>query len=156
MFILKCEAFDDEASVRYSNKCCVGCHENNALIPVTPYAIDATLQNHRLDWEIGIQAMVCCGRFEFVRSLSREWWVKKGESIGLWTREQVERLMHRGSWHPTYDDSRVGRSELAIARAVGVSAGAIKKVKTGAGKCPACGTKWSGEVCDNCGYGAGI
>jgi hypothetical protein len=156
VYILKCEAFDDELSARYSNTCCKdGCHGTNTLIPVTPYALDATAENRRLDWELGIQGLVCCGRYEFVRSLSREWWVEKGLSVNLWSRLEADRLMHKGSWHKSYD-SGSGRTDVGVARSVGVSVEAIKKVKTSAGKCPACGSKWNKEVCDNCGHGGGM
>jgi hypothetical protein len=150
MYILKCEAFDSESSVRHNNRCCVGdCHVENRLIPVTPYAIDATLENRRLDWEMGIQAQVCCGRYEFVRSLSREWWANKGQSCGLWSREQVDKLMHKGSWHSTLERSP-GRSGSGYSGTVGVSAAKSRK---GSNKCPGCSSTWNGEVCDNCGYG---
>lgn len=154
MYILKCEAFDGEMGVRYANHCCKGdCHERGEFINVTPYAIDATPENRRLDWEIGIQGMVCCGRYEYVRSLSREWWVKKGQEVGLWSEERASALMHKGSWHKTYERRT---SSIVLAGSGASVSGASRKIATGAGKCPGCGAKWSGDVCDNCGHGAGI
>lgn len=155
MYILKCEAFNEEQSVRHANRCCVGdCHEANSLIPVTPFRIDATLENRRLDWEIGIQARVCCGRYEFVRSLSREWWVRKGQAVGLWDETKARTLMHGGSWHRTYERGS-GRDGTGDSRNVGVSVKASAR-RVQSGKCPACGQKWMGEVCENCGHGASI
>lgn len=154
MHILKCEAFNDALAGRYLNQCCSGdCHTTGNLIPVTPYALDATPENKRLDWDLGIQAMVCCGRFEFVRSLSREWWVNKGIEVGLWSEGKARALMHRGSWHKSYEQRT---STVVLAGSGAPSKGASRKVASGPGKCPACGSKWSGEVCDNCGHGAGI
>lgn len=154
MYILKCEAFDGEPGLLRPNRCCVGgCHEVLEFIRVTPYAIDATPENKRLDWELGIQAFVCCGRYEFVRALSREWWVKKGVEVGLWDEAKAKSLMHKGSWHKTYEQRS---SAVNVAGSGASGKGAARKVASGPGKCPACGSKWSGDVCDNCGHGAGI
>lgn len=153
MYILKCEAFDGEIAGTKRNSCCQGdCHPDN-LINVTPYAIDATPENKRLDWELGIQGLVCCGRYEFVRSLSREWWIEKGREIGLWDLATAERLMRKGSWHKSYEQRS---SSVNVAGSRTSSARGAGKIATGAGRCPGCGLKWSGDVCDNCGYGAGI
>ena len=145
VFILNCDAFDSEISLLKSNKCCAdGCHATREFIAVTPYAIDATPENKRLDWELGIQAFVCCGRFNFVRSLSREWWVKKGVEAGLWKQEDVNRLMHKGSWHPTFD--RPSNVSPAGSRAVSKT-----PAKRSVSKCPDCGSSWDQVICNSCG-----
>lgn len=159
MYILKCEAFDNEVSSRHANKCCVGdCHDSGGLIPVVPHALDATLENRRLDWEMGIQAMVCCGRYEFVRSLSREWWAKRGQEVGLWTEDTARKLMHQGSYHRTFERRSVSGSGYGSEGSRNVSPrGNMGSSKvSGKGKCPGCGGKWSGDVCENCGYGMSI
>lgn len=145
MFILNCDAFDAEISLLKSNKCCAdGCHSTREFIAVTPYAIDATLENRRLDWDLGIQAFVCCGRFNFVRSLSREWWVKKGVEIGLWPESKVRELMHKGSWHPSLDGPR-----LVVSNGSTNPKSKSKAVRVA--KCPTCGSSWDQVVCNSCG-----
>lgn len=129
MHILTCKDFDDESTARFSNKCCDGdCHPNGALINVTPYAEDADLMNRRLDWSLGIQARVCCGRYEFVRSFSREWWINRLRKFG------VEVPTNRP------------KIQVTSNRSQGPS-----KVKTKI-KCPDCGSEWNEVICDGCGY----
>jgi len=140
MYILKCDAFDGELSSRYSNKCCEGdCHSlGGSLINVTPWAADATLENRKIDWTLGIQGYVCCGRYEFVRSLSREWWIRKLGQVDNWSVEQVRAKLTQGSWHRTFDEPK------SKPRLISMPKSSIK--------CPQCGSKWNEVACDGCGY----
>jgi hypothetical protein len=143
MYILKCEAFDDERSARYSNVCCKGdCHETKTFINVTPYTADSTLENRKVDWSLGIQGYVCCGRYEFVRSLSREWWVRRLAVIDNWSEEKVRTYLTQGSWHRVYDRGTTtgGRPAQSKARQTKVQ------------HCPQCGSNWNEVACDDCGY----
>jgi len=140
VYILKCNSFDNEVSARYSNKCCNGkCHQDNELINVTPYAADATLPNRNLDWSLGIQGLVCCGRYEFVRSLSREWWIRKLAAIENWSLEEVRIKLSQGSWHKTFDKPR----SVVVVK---------PKVKVTSVNCPQCGARWNEQVCEDCGW----
>lgn len=141
MYILKCDAFDTEHSARFSNKCCQGdCHLKNTLINVTPYADDATLINKAIDWTLGIQGLVCCGRYEFVRSLSREWWIRKLAIIDNWSEDKIKQYLTQGSWHKTFDEPKKTnrRTEVVVKKTIN--------------KCPQCGSKWNEVACDDCGY----
>ena len=141
MYILGCTAFDEEKSARHENKCCVGdCHETKQLINVTPYASDATLENRTIDWTLGIQGLVCCGRYEFVRSLSREWWVRKLAVIDNWNEDKVRAALKYGSWHRVYNDTKYAQKSTIQS-----------KTKRNI-NCPNCGSKWNEVACDDCGF----
>jgi hypothetical protein len=142
MYILNCQAFDAERSARYKNECCQGdCHETKAFINVTPYADDATLENRKIDWTLGIQGYVCCGRYEFVRSLSREWWVRALAKIDNWSEDKVRQYLTQGSWHKVYD-VKTRRTEVVVK----------SKRSAREASCPQCGSKWNEVACDDCGY----
>jgi hypothetical protein len=142
MYILNCEAFDTERSARHANACCKGdCHETKSFINVTPYAADATLENRKLDWSLGIQGYVCCGRYEFVRSLSREWWVRKLGEVNGWSEEVVKSYLTQGSWHRVYDKT-VSRDTKQTP----------VKTQVKAPSCPQCGARWNEVACDDCGF----
>jgi len=144
MYILRCQAFDDERSARHSNKCCQGdCHDSTAsLINVTPYADDATLENRKIDWTLGIQGLVCCGRYEFVRSLSREWWIRKLAIIDNWSEDKVRALLTQGSWHKTFDEPKKTNRRTEV----------VVQKRSKANNCPQCGSTWNEVACDDCGY----
>jgi hypothetical protein len=74
---LTCEDFDSEIGVRYSNKCSEGCAEGMKMF-FTPSLRGST-----------IHANVCAGRIEFVKMLSREWWVRKAAPILGWDEQQI-------------------------------------------------------------------
>jgi hypothetical protein len=143
MYILNCAAFDNEPTARFSNKCCQGdCHDTKAFINVTPYAADATLENRKIDWTLGIQGYVCCGRYEFVRSLSREWWIRKLAIIDNWSKDKIKQYLTQGSWHKTFDEPKsTNRSKVQI-----------KNKLARVASCPQCGSKWNEVACDDCGY----
>jgi len=135
MYILKCNAFD-------GGKCCSGCHETNELINVTPHAPDSTLERKSLDWSMGIQGLVCCGKYEFVRSLSREHWIARIAAIENWSEQQIREYMTQGSWHKLFDrPKQVTKVEVKIKP---------KIYKTT--KCPNCNSVWNEQVCEDCGW----
>jgi len=144
MYILKCEAFNDEPTTRFSNKCCSGdCHSKQLFINVTPYADDATLENRRIDWSLGIQGYVCCGRYEFVRSLSREWWIRRLAIIDNWSESKVSEFLTQGSWHKTFDEPKTKSSSANRSKV---------QIKKTINSCPQCGSRWNEVACDECGY----
>jgi len=141
MYILKCEAFDNERSARHSNKCCQGdCHKTGALINVVPYADDVTLMNRKIDWSLGIQGYVCCSRYEFVRSLSREWWIRQLAKIDNWSEDKIRQYLTQGSWHKIFDEPKKTNRRTEV------------KVKSRKSICPQCGSTWNEVACDDCGY----
>jgi hypothetical protein len=142
MYILDCIAFDEEKSARHRNECCKGdCHERGTLINVTPYASDATLENRSIDWSLGIQGYVCCGRYEFVRSLSREWWIRKLAQVDGWDEERLRSALHPASWHRVFATNRSqGPSKIQV------------KVKVKTNLCPNCGSDWNEIICEECGH----
>jgi hypothetical protein len=142
MYILKCSAFDGEASVRYKNECCVDCHERGFHIPVVPFVAGATLESRTtsIDWELGIQGEICCGRFEFVRSLSREWWVRKMAEVNGWDEAKVRSLLFTGSWHATMERRATAATKAANVRSANKFS------------CVFCGAPVvaEGEMCNKC------
>jgi hypothetical protein len=79
---LSCPDFDGESTIRYTNRCSEGCGDGLKLF-VTPSLRGST-----------IHAQVCSGRYDFVRTLSREWWARKAAEVLGWDesriREQID------------------------------------------------------------------
>lgn len=75
---LSCIDFDDPLlSYRYPNRCSPGCTEMKLF--VTPKLHGST-----------IHANVCSGRYEYVKSLSREWWARKAAVVLGWSEDQIK------------------------------------------------------------------
>lgn len=136
VYIIRCDAFD-VISGRHDSSCCSDCHERNTLIIVTPYRADVRPDYKPLDFELGIQAIICCGRYDYVRSLSREWWVRAKGAVDGWSEEKVKELLAVGSWHPLNEV----RKQAPMQRTAPKKRG-----------CPKCGNDWDLAVCRNCGH----
>lgn len=60
--------------------CCRECHVNDCLIFVRPFR-----NNERnTDWDICVEAEVCCEMYDFVRALPREWWINYAKEKGFY------------------------------------------------------------------------
>lgn len=143
-YTLDCKAFDSEKSVRFTNRCCEGhsCHDAGHRIVVRPPRGNPETHGYTRDSELGIDAAVCCGRYSFVMSLSREWWVRKMlELDGVTDVNKVnERLYEALSWHPAYEERRNNRGTTKVGK---------KEVKA---TCLFCGKATSNVegICDKC------
>jgi hypothetical protein len=75
---LSCPDFDEYAlSPRYPNHCSPGCSDGIKLF-ITPKLHGSS-----------IHANVCSGRYEFVKSLSREWWARKAAGVLGWDESKI-------------------------------------------------------------------
>lgn len=74
---LSCPDFDCESTIRYTNRCSEGCGDGLKLF-VTPSLRGST-----------IHAQVCSGRYDFVRTLSKEWWARKAAEVLGWDESKI-------------------------------------------------------------------
>jgi hypothetical protein len=82
---LECGAFD------LSTPCCEFCHaERRRLIYVRPWRDP----EGNIDWNLCIEALVCCKAYNHVRAIPYEWWEAKSRELG------VKRDDGRGSIFP--------------------------------------------------------
>jgi hypothetical protein len=144
VIILNCQAFDAEGiSARTNNACCEDCcaHDpagRDDLINVVPWHVEVTWDNRRVDWELGIQARVCCGRYAFVRSMSREWWVRKKAEAEGWDEEKIQSLLRPGSWSPMMEKANKARAaniSVASAKAACVCGAPLRRGDSLCSKC---------------------
>lgn len=171
---LWCEDFDGIGS------CCQGiCHQGlDHLITVYPESCYSV--KHREgkmpDIGFGLHAEVCCGKYEAVKQLPRSFWVRLLCQRDKWSDAHVAQLLatppeqyyrvsgeirdyyyrlrnpSSGSSRQSISDSSPYSGSRTVSRGKTVSRGTGISVS----KCPSCGQKWSGDVCDNCGHGGGI
>jgi hypothetical protein len=87
---IECPTFFKEfPELAYQSSCCKNCHaEQRNLIYVRPFRDGVYREN--TDWYLCVEAIVCCGIYDFVRKLPREWWVGKSREFGV-NREDLER-----------------------------------------------------------------
>jgi len=123
---LECADFDCEIGVRYSNKCSEGCAEGMRMF-VTPSLRGST-----------IHANVCAGRWEFVKKLSREWWVRKAAPILGWDEQQIRQQIDP-VWAAKVQNANISRTYQSKPRR-GMAACMIcgKEVSRGVDVCVAC------------------
>lgn len=52
---------------------------------VRPFREGVYGQVGNTDWELCVEAIICCGIYDLVRALPREWWVKKARELGVYS-----------------------------------------------------------------------
>jgi len=116
--------------------CCPKCHagDRKNLIYVRPFKEGVLGDVGNTDWDMCIEATVCCKIYDFVRALPREWWIKKATELNVYREDS------RGYIYPNSPHRNTTRLH-AQAKA--------KPVKVL--RCRVCACKVSGVVCDNCG-----
>ena len=116
--------------------CCPKCHEKNHknLIYVRPFQDGVYGQVGNTDWDMCIEAIVCCKIYDFVRALPREWWIKKATELNVY-REDSRGYIYPNSPHRNTTRLHAQKKALAV------------KIS----RCRVCSCKVSGVVCDNCG-----
>lgn len=141
----------------FPGECCEDCHEKNHHITVFPGSCyTKTKFGWMPDLSMGLNAEICCKRYDYVRSLPREWWVRELGKHENYTEEQVEKLLKADGndwfqvwgqiasekWNKTHPPlpSRVSRITQGPAR---------PRARL---ECPQCGDAWGGVACGNCGY----
>lgn len=150
-------------------ECCPDCHARELRIRVYPHTCYSEGQKSpKPDIGMGIHAEVCCGRYHAVRELPRSFWLQRYGVKHGWKQADIDELIRATPQEFFKTQGRIasryyvaspssagsvhtGRSSKSYSRNVG---GVSRK--TTASKCPACGQRWNGEVCDNCGHGGGI
>lgn len=150
-------------------RCCEGiCHQSlDNLITVYPESCYSV--KHRdgkmPDIGFGLHAEVCCGKYEAVKQLPRSFWIRLLCERDKWSDAHIAQLLAT----PPEQYYRVSgeirdyyyrlRNPSSV-RQAGVPSQSVGRATRGTrisvSKCPSCGQKWSGDVCDNCGHGGGI
>jgi hypothetical protein len=138
--------------------CCSGCHEEGWTIRVYPESIySVPYKTGKLpDLGLGISGDVCCGRFEAVKRLPREWWIRRYGAKKGWNESDISIIVAATPqnflklcgeisskyWRAAHPEVSVARPQIAR-----------KRVTAARGNdCPGCGNKWDGNVCNNCGH----
>ena len=152
--------------------CCHGwCHAESdfivlrqRMITVYPESIfSVPWKNKMPDFSLGLSAEVCCGRYEAVKQVPREWWVRRyGEKHG-YREEHIERLIHAspenyfrlsGEIASLYHVEKHGRTTVASGGGrTQFSQSRGSRVSASTSSCSSCGgeIKRNADVCDNCG-----
>lgn len=82
---LECPTFLEEFW-ELGGKCCPRCHEDRKnKMHVRPFREGVYGQVGNTDWELCVEAIICCGIYDLVRALPREWWVKKARELGVYS-----------------------------------------------------------------------
>lgn len=149
-------------------QCCAGCHEKKYRITVYPYSVYSEGKPDPLpDLGLGIHAEVCCGRYEAVRELPRAFWLRLYAKKHGWSDAHTEQFVAAPTerffrvWGEISDHYYRVRNPGAvdsIRRDSGSRRSSVGGTRRAASpkKCPSCGQGPFYEVCDGCGYGAGI
>src|SRR5215510_12212042 len=72
--------------------CCETCHKENFVIAVYPWSAYSVTRNRMPDLGLGLRAEICCGIFNQVRLLPREWWIRQYAKKKGWTELDAARL----------------------------------------------------------------
>jgi hypothetical protein len=149
--VMKCSDF-------HVGVCCTGCHEEGWTIRVYPESIySVQYKTGKMpDLGLGISGDICCGKFEAVKRLPREWWIRRyGQKQGFndadiaaivaATPQNFLKLCGEIAskyWRASHPDIQVARPQAAR-----------KSVRAARDTgCPGCGSKWDSIICNNCGY----
>lgn len=66
--------------------CCKTCHTHehgSHLIYVRAFQEGALGEAGNTDWELCVEAIVCCNLYHFVRALPRSWWIEQARKHGV-------------------------------------------------------------------------
>lgn len=142
----------------FSGSCCSDCHKNNFVIALYPWSV-YSVGNHRMpDLGMGLRAEICCGLFNSVRSLSRDWWIHKYAEKKGWSREEGERLCQAGPkdyykvWGQIADSHYRPSPKVVSVSARKQSSSGLRGRLNAAARCPSCGSDWDSAICNQCGY----
>jgi len=154
--VFKCSDFPKE-------NCCTCCHTNNFIIAIYPWSCYSVTKNRMPDLGAGVRAEVCCGQFNGVRLLPREWWIYRYAEKEGWNQEEAERLCHAAPndyykvWGQISDShyaktpaTRTGAS--ARPRTSNKAPSGLRSRLNADSKCPSCGSTWDRAICNQCGY----
>lgn len=155
--------------------CCHGwCHAEadfdvmrKRMITVYPESIfSVPYKNKMPDFSLGLSAEVCCGRYEAVKQVPRDWWIRRyGEKHG-YREEHIQKLIgaspenyfrFQGEIASLYYVEKNGSSTAAgvsnSSRRVQHNQSRGVRVSPKAGSCSGCGSELrrNADVCDNCG-----
>lgn len=122
-------------------ECCPTCHTGDNqrnLIYVRPFQDGAYGHVGNTDWDMCIEATICCKLYDYVRSLPREWWIKKATELGVYREDP------RGYIYPNSPHRNTTRSQGGIHLQK-------RSLKASTARCKSCACKVFGIICENCG-----
>lgn len=104
-----------------SGACCKDCHtkpENRIYIQ----PLEEGEGERNADWFLCVEAKVCCGLYNFVRALPRDWWVKKSAELGVTRRDD------RGYIYPSSPQKNTEREHAKKAAPVSFVKEKVKRI----------------------------
>jgi hypothetical protein len=108
---IQCGAFGTELPV--DTQCCPKCHtDDRNMIYVRPFQEGCMGSVGNTDWDLCIEGIVCCGIYDFVRALPREWWVGKSRELGV-GRDDGRGYSYTDTPHRNTEHTKKGSSSLA-------------------------------------------
>lgn len=99
-----------------TKSCCKSCHEqpqDSGLISIRPRKENYPGDTNT-DWDIRVEAIVCCALYDFVRALDRQWWIGKGKDVGDNDNDQ-RGYIYSSSTHKNTDKPRTYEKKNSIA-----------------------------------------
>ncbi len=140
-----------------SEKCCKCCHSENFVIALYPWSVYSVGKHRMPDLGMGLRAEICCGLFDSVRSLPRDWWIHKYAEKKGWSPQEAELLCQAGpkNYYKVWGqiaDSHYAKSAPARPRTVSSRNSGLRSRLRSATACPACGSTWDSAICNQCGY----
>jgi hypothetical protein len=108
--------------------CCESCHKpaiegsliQPGLICVRAYQEDVYGKVGNCDYQLCVEAQVCCKSYDIVRALPRQWWLDKANELG------VSRGDGRGYVYPSQPERNTERTERKYAAPTKVSKAKVK------------------------------
>jgi hypothetical protein len=121
LFVECAELHKEFVELQFEATCCKKCHvAKKNLIYVRPFRDEAG----NTDWDVCVEAMVCCAVYNFVRALPREWWLKKAREAGV-ARDDNRGYIYTTSTH--LNTERASRRPSPQAKSKAVSYATRKK-----------------------------